>query len=502
MTLEAVILARVSTKEQEEGHSLDAQIRNLETYAAGKGFVIIKTFKVVESSNKRERPEFDQMIAFIKSQKKRIALIVDTVDRLQRSFKEKPILDELIKRDAVELHFVKENNVLTKDANSSQNMMWNMGVVMAQAYTDCLRDNVKRSIKQKLHKGEWIAMAPLGYKNAKDADGRSTVVLDGERAFLVKRIFNDYSTGAYSLSEICRAAKKWGLRTQSGKPVSVQTLHRLIQNPFYYGIMQIKGQLYPHHYSTLIDKALFERCQEVRLGNGQHQAVKETKTEFVLRGMVKCKVSGRRVTPDIKKGKHVYLITRDPVNPEKKMFIKEEIVLAQLETVFNSLYIPPDILEVVMDSLRKNHELEVDYHGVAIDSLVHESKDLDARLNRLTDFLIDGSITQDIYAKKRDEMTSRQFEINDQLQQHHLGNRDFKIALSTLLLLVSKTPELFSRSNVDEKRQIIGFLFSNLELEGEKLHFSLKKPLELFVNMAGLKDWRPPYGIHNEFIRV
>lgn len=162
--MKALVLARVSTKEQEDGHSLEAQIANLRLYADRKDLEIIKQYTIIESSTKGERPEFMRMIDFIKKQKERVAVIVDTLDRLQRSFKETPILNELLERDVLELHFVKEgNNILSKDANSTQKLMWNMGVVMAQSYTDSLSDNVKRSIKHKVAKGEWSGPAPLGY---------------------------------------------------------------------------------------------------------------------------------------------------------------------------------------------------------------------------------------------------------------------------------------------------------------------------------------------------
>lgn len=110
--MKAVILARVSSKDQEEGHSLDAQIRNLRLYADRKNLEIVKEYTLIESSTKGDRPEFMRMINFIKDQKAKMALIVDTVDRLQRGFKEKPLLDELLDKDILELHFVKEGNIL------------------------------------------------------------------------------------------------------------------------------------------------------------------------------------------------------------------------------------------------------------------------------------------------------------------------------------------------------------------------------------------------------
>jgi DNA invertase Pin-like site-specific DNA recombinase len=64
--MKAVILARISSKEQQDGHSLDAQTRNLELYARRKNLDIIRTSTLIESSTKRERLEFNQMIAFLK----------------------------------------------------------------------------------------------------------------------------------------------------------------------------------------------------------------------------------------------------------------------------------------------------------------------------------------------------------------------------------------------------------------------------------------------------
>jgi len=121
----AIILARVSTPEQEAGHSLEAQLVNLQTYAERKGLNVVQVFRIIESSTKGYRPEFERMIEFLRKQKSRHALIVDCVDRLQRSFTHTPVLNALMEQNLLEIHFVREGNVIDKDANSMQKMMWN-----------------------------------------------------------------------------------------------------------------------------------------------------------------------------------------------------------------------------------------------------------------------------------------------------------------------------------------------------------------------------------------
>lgn len=494
--MKAVIVARVSSKEQEDGHSLEAQISNLKSYAERKGLKIIKDFTIVESSTKGERPEFRSMIEFVKKQKERVAIIVDTVDRLQRSFKETPVLNDLMERDCLELHFVKEGNVLSKGANSTQKLMWNMGVVMAQSYTDQLSDNVKRSIKHKINNGEWSGPAPLGYLNSVDPDtGRKTIIPDPERAFLMKRLFEEFATGVYSQSELIRKAKEWGLRTKKGEAVSKQTFSQILQNSFYYGYMKVKGQIVPHIYTPLISKLIFDKCQEVMAGRNTKRAVTETKEPFLFRGLIKCSVTGKAVTCDLKKGRYVYLICHDPSDPKKKLWIKESAILEQVESALRSIKVPNAVWVQIIDHLKKSHESEKDFYHQSIKSLHKESEDIARKQDRLTDLLLDESITKDVYNNKLSQLINRRQEINLLLEQHHKGNEQFKIALSSLISLASQAHDIFASSTIDEKRQLLGYVFSNLELEGGKLRFSLRTPFHLFADLASCKKWLPTFDI-------
>ncbi len=489
----AVILVRVSSKEQEEGYSLEAQLANLQNYAQRKELDVIQTFRIIESSTKGHRPEFERMIEFIRQQGQRIALIVDCVDRLQRSFTHTPVLNDLMQKDCLEIHFVREGNMLDKDATSSQKVMWNMGVVMAQSFTDQLSDNVKRSVKHKISQGEWIAKAPLGYLNVLDKEsGHNTVILDKERAFLVKKLFTEYATGTVSLHELGRRSKDWGLRTYKGNPVSVQTLSNIFRNPFYYGMMRINRQLFPHAYPALIDKTLFDTCEkQYSKPNPNNTAPAASTQPFALHGLIDCALTGRRVSCDLKKGKYVYLITRDPNNTENKVWIPEKIVMDQIREVIHSISIPQDVLEPMVDYLRQSHEAETQHYQETVIALQQEAAQLTKTLGRLTDYLLDGSITKDIYAQKHDELQNRRIEINQLLEKNISADGQFKIALSTLLSLSSRIGPLFDSSKPDEKRRLIGFVFSNLQLEGSKLRFSLRKPFDLFVDLSKDQNWRP-----------
>ena len=99
-----------------------------------------------------------------------------------------------------------------------------------------------------------------------------------------------------------------------------------------------------------------------------------------------------------------------------------------------------------------------------------------------------------MHDRKYSQLVQRRQEINDLLERHHSGDDPFKMAVSTLVTLASKAYDIFECWAVDEKRQLMGYVFSNLELEGSELQFSLKKPFDLFVDLGSYQEWLPRKG--------
>ena len=84
--------------------------------------------------------------------------------------------------------------------------------------------------------------------------------------------------------------------------------------------------------------------------------------------------------------------------------------------------------------------------------------------------------------KKRRELKEKQAEIAVRIEQHQQGEGEYRATLESLISLASRAAELFERSKTDQKRQLIAFVFSNLQLRGKKLEFSLRSPFDLMVD--------------------
>jgi site-specific DNA recombinase len=490
--MKAIILARVSTKEQEEGHSIGAQRQRLADYCQRKGLEVVRVFELIESSTRGERREFTAMLDFARSQGEIVAIVADAVDRFQRSFKESVLIDELIRKGQVELHFYREGMVIGEGATPTDIMRWDFSVLGAKSYVLNLSENVRRSLDFKRRNGEWGGKAPLGYVNIRDASNRSTLVPDPERSFLIRMLFEEYAKGCHSTSgDLTRMARDWELRnkTRKGGYLSATQLHHILSNPFYYGEMRIKGRLYPHLYEPLIGRALWERCQEVRLGKSRPTAIRYTEKPFVFRGLVKCAVSGRTVTCDLKKGRHVYLICRDPEAPDRKLFVPEAGVMEQVLAVLRSIRVPADLLDALLAHMKASHEAENRFHLDAIQGLRRDLDQVRERLSVLLDMRLDKRITQDEYDIKARELKERQAEIEVRIAQHSDGEATFRTTLESLISLASRSAEIFERSKTEQKRQLLAFVFSNLTLKGKKLEYSMQSPFDLMVGRADYAGW-------------
>jgi DNA invertase Pin-like site-specific DNA recombinase len=212
-------------------------------------------------------------------------LVADAVDRFQRDFKESVLIDDLRRHGQVELHFNRENMVIGKASSPTDILRWDFSVMGAKAYILNLSENVRRSLEYKRRNGEWGGKAPLGYLNQRDANNRSTLIHDPERAFLIRMLFEEYAKGCLSISgDLVRMARDWGLRNKTRRAglLSASQIQHILTNPFYYGEMRIKGKRYPHTYKPLISKDLFDQCESVRLRNTRASSVRYSEKPFIF----------------------------------------------------------------------------------------------------------------------------------------------------------------------------------------------------------------------------
>src|SRR5215469_15504656 len=129
--ISAVIYARVSSREQEqEGYSIPAQLKLLKQYASKNGFTIAREFMDVETAKTTGRKSFGEMVEFLEHSKNCRVVLVEKTDRLYRNFRDAVTLEEL----DLEIHLIKENEIISKNAKSHAKFVHGIRVLMAKNY--------------------------------------------------------------------------------------------------------------------------------------------------------------------------------------------------------------------------------------------------------------------------------------------------------------------------------------------------------------------------------
>ena len=132
------------------------------------------------------------------------------------------------------------------------------------------------------------------------------------------------------------------------------------------------------------------------------------KHSTVFQGLIKCTHCGCTVTPDVKKGKYVYLKPNSKKGCNCKQ-INEEVANKLVEDVFKDMFLPNDVLIPYISKLEKHFKASND---VIMQERVNIGKKITIvknRLERLQDLYIDGGLTKDEYTNKK---TSMEFELS------------------------------------------------------------------------------------------
>ncbi len=499
---QAVIFARVSSREQSRGQSTTAQIKNCEQYCNSIGITKpIRIFNITESSTHGERRRFQEMLSFVKAQGKKTLIVADCVDRIQRSFKESVELKDLAEKGKLEIHFIRECLTITDHSTSAEQLRWNMSVLAAQSYVDTLRDNVNRSMQTNWSNGLWQSFAPLGYLNAKDEKDNATIVLDPVRAPLVKKMFEEYATGQYSLQGLLKWAHDNGLtmRKTPGKPerdLPLTTLNRILKQPFYYGVMVVKGHEIPHIYPPIIDKLLFDRVQDVLHGKCRLPAKSiYGEKEFVLRGLVRCAKCGHTMSPEKHRkpsGKeYVYLRCSHLKNDCSQKPIREDSILEQLEHELTvDCKLSDEAITYIKNLVQSNLESENQLKVGTERYIAKRITELKTNKQRLVSMRIAGEIDKESYDLAR-------MDIENELQEQEKIRASYIETETNIIETVDNVEKIFKKplfflksSKIEIRSAFLRLILSNCYVDDGKAWFSLKKSLSLFVKTPNMNIWQ------------
>jgi len=175
-TNNCIIYTRVSTKEQEQGYSLDAQLKDCDEFARKNNYNVLGHFGgTYESAKTDERKEFNRMLQFVKRSKEKVTyIIVHMVDRFSRSGANAIYIKEQLKGEGVYIQSVRQP---VDTSTSSGDFQQNIQMIFSHYDNQVRNEKCMSGTREALEKGEWVTKPPFGYEIIY-AGGKKSIILN------------------------------------------------------------------------------------------------------------------------------------------------------------------------------------------------------------------------------------------------------------------------------------------------------------------------------------
>jgi len=468
MKINTVILARVSSKAQEdEGYSLDSQLKLLIQYCKARGLKVVKVFRIAETASKQQsRKVFQEFLTYI-SENDISHIAVEKTDRFSRNFRDAVAIDDWLNQDEDRrLHAVKESLLLHKNASSDAKFMWNIHLSVAKKYTDNLREEAKKGWAEKLAQGWLPSVPPPGYMTI-TKDGKRIHVPNPKTKVLVRKAFEAYLEPSHSIATIAELMAGMGIHTRGGKPYAKSKVQKMLTNPFYVGTNRFNGKEYPGAQETFITKDLFNKVQykmhRKRPSRYRHH-------NPVFKNIIICNGCKGLVTWQLQKGRFYGTCQRSSDSCRGRKMLREDRIEDAVKQMLQRLVCPSqEIIQWVADTMRDQHSESIEEK----ERLCNSIKTQIDRLTRMDEGLYDdklaGDISNEKYAEKHADFTARKEELEKQLHSIDTSLENRLDQVLVLLELSQKAAQIYSKKTPQQKRLIITKLFKNLTFEGESL---------------------------------
>ena len=456
-----IIYCRKSTDtEDKQVQSLDSQESELRALAERHSLNVVEVLKESQSAKMPGRPIFALMMQKIITGEAD-AILCWKVDRLARNFFDGgPIIHSLQSNIIKEIRTPSERHLPTDNV-----LMLSVQMGMANQYSRDLSENVKRGNRSKLERGEWPNRAPFGYLND---TATKTLIHDPDRSRYVRRTFELYATGNYSLSDIAAQLYKDGLRSSTGNRVYISAIKCILDKSFYYGVMERGGKSYLGKHEPLISKETYDTCRAIAAGVSRPR---EKTLFFPLRGLMQCEVCGCAITASLQKGHQYYYCTNGKGNCEQhRTYLREIDLHKQVAEKLDLIRFDEELIEISYLAAKELYAKDTSYAEQAIELVRKRLYNLDEREKRAGDAFTDGHMRKDHYEAKMAELARERITTTQELERARHTN-PFATLEPTheMFLQANKATFEYVHGNDHKKHEIASKVLWNLSMKDKNI---------------------------------
>src|SRR3989339_2002500 len=477
------IYCRKSSEDEErQVLSIEAQLHELREYAKQNNLFVVREYYESKTAKEPGRPVFNEMLGEIEKGNAQ-GILAWNPDRLARnSIDGGKVIYLVDTQKIVALKFP----TFWFEATPQGKFMLSVAFGQAKYYTDNLRENILRGIRQKIRRGELSAKAPLGYFNEPRL---RTIEPDRKTFSKVKEILGAFALGQYTLTAIQRKMFSVGLVGKDGKHLALSTVHKILTNPFYYGHFRYRGEVHAGSHKPMISKKLFDQIQEALVANGKPRKKRGPKN-FQFLGFATCGECGYAITAERKLKKsgliyHYYHCTFKSKTQtcSQTSFLREEELTRQVQDMVKKVSLPDEWREKYLAKLETENVDVRHSSDLFVQNLKNDISAVSARLSRLTDAYLNEALELGEYLERKNALTAEKRTLEEKLSNFERKGNHWLELMRNWILEANQAENLIKAENLSGMKNFLMDIGSNRRIAAGILAGEFGKPWHFLAEM-------------------
>ena len=452
------IYTRKSTDtEDRQVRSISDQLSELKELAVKEQIEVVDIFVEKQTAKAPGRPVFNEMLLRIEANEAN-GILAWHPDRLARNSVDGGKIIYLLDTGKIaELKFP----TFWCDTTPQGKFMLSIAFSQSKYYVDNLSENIKRGHRNKVKEGIWPQMSPIGYVNVKGGG----IIPHIDLAPLVKKTFEAYSTGNFTLREVRDKFNGLGLKRKSGRELAVSNYQKLLKNPIYTGLMRYNGEIFEGKHEPIISKKLFDSVQEVMMRKSKPHS--KGLKPFLYRGFFRCGECGCFITTETQKG-HNYLRCTKRKNPCSQKYTREEIITSEIQKEIKKVSLSDDWASWMLAENEKDKLVEAQSSTLFADSTKADISLLDSKIEKLMNAYLENALSLDEYRDMKNKLVNEKQLLKEKLSAfEQKANNRFELTEKFL----KYNMELANEGTNEEKLHLFKKVGSNFIIEARTVLF-------------------------------
>jgi site-specific DNA recombinase len=374
----------------------------------------------------------------------------------------------------VEVHFVKENQIISRASRSNEQFVHGIKVLMARNYSQNLGEETVKGMTEKARAGIYPSYAPVGYKNIDGPNGKRVIVPDPDTALVIAELFDRFATGRHSVKSLVKELKSEDVNLR-GCPLHSSVVHQILRKRLYTGDFDWDGTSYAGTHEPLVRRECWQRVQEL-LDERAKNKTRKVKHDFAYKELVHCGDCGCLLVGELKKRKYIYYHCTGNRGKCPEPYTRQEILAREFANVLQDLVIPEPVLEWLSKSVLSSDRTEAAARAGMMKNLQARYNQIQARIETMYLDKLDERITQEFFDNHSATWRSEQDVLLRKIQDIQKATCAPIDQALDMLRLTSRASELFLGQTGAEQRRLLQLVFKNAAWRAGMLQSTLFEP--------------------------